>query len=300
MLAVAVHTPLHDGAVPLGSNRRINLAEAAVCYSDSPPPPPLPNPPPPATPVGAEQDPHIAFAGGGRADFRGHDGSYYAFLSAPGAQVNVKTEDATFKLHDARLVVDGSFITEVHVIAVVGGWKKKAFTSSFWGAALNEFNTGHGFVNGSCCYHGGFAMLVAHSRRCEEAVTRVKYSSATISLRGWQIAIRGNHVYGRVSGPTHRLDVSFAASSGAASRDAPHGLVGQSFLSEKRRSGKLDAYPASGRIATSAQAEGAIEGSAAMYEVASSHATRFAFSRFDAEPGLEPGEARSAPGAGIM
>ena len=121
MLAVAVHTPLHDGAVPLGSNRRINLAEAAVCYSDSPPPPPLPNPPPPATPVGAEQDPHIAFAGGGRADFRGHDGSYYAFLSAPGAQVNVKTEDATFKLHDARLVVDGSFITEVHVIAVVGG-----------------------------------------------------------------------------------------------------------------------------------------------------------------------------------
>ena len=78
------------------------------------------------------------------------------------------------------------------------------------------------------------------------------------------------------------------------------GILGQAFSSNSPRFGAKDGYPAEGHFKTTAQAQGAIEGSAAMYEVASSHATRFAFSRFDAEPGLEPGEARSAPGAGIM
>ena len=36
-----------------------------------------------------------------------------------------------------------------------------------------------------------------------------------------------------------------------------------------------------GHIVTSAMAEGAIEGSASMYEVPTAHSTRFAFSRFD-------------------
>ena len=39
--------------------------------------------------------------------------------------VNVKTEDAAFTLHHGRLRVDGSFITEVHLAAIVGGAKRK-------------------------------------------------------------------------------------------------------------------------------------------------------------------------------
>ena len=36
------------------------------------------------------RDPHLVFAHGGRADFRGRDGQYYNFLSAPGFAVNVR------------------------------------------------------------------------------------------------------------------------------------------------------------------------------------------------------------------
>ena len=66
---------------------------------------------------GSTGDPHLHFAHGGTADFRGRSGTYYNFFSAPGLAVNVKTEDATFRLHNLHdkggtLVVDGSFITE--------------------------------------------------------------------------------------------------------------------------------------------------------------------------------------------
>jgi len=47
------------------------------------------------------------------------------------------------------------------------------------------------------------------------------------------------------------------------------------------------------------QAEGAIEGSAAMYEVASPYETRFLFSRFDAAEQLAPAIVEGGPtGAG--
>ena len=80
----------------------------------------------------ASKDPHLHFAHGGRADFRGRNGKYYAFFSAPGLAINVKTEDATFKLDSSSgedLIVDGSFITEVHLVARVGGDKRKQATA---------------------------------------------------------------------------------------------------------------------------------------------------------------------------
>ena len=108
-------------------------------------PPPRPNPQAPALPLLASphrrrrraQDPHLSFPFGGRADLRGRDGQYYCFLSAPRLAINIKTEDATFRLHNlydegGTLVVDGSFITEVHFVARVGGRKNKLCLASFW------------------------------------------------------------------------------------------------------------------------------------------------------------------------
>ena len=43
---------------------------------------------------GADKDPHLAFPHGGTADFRGRDGVFYNFLSAPGLAVNIKTEES--------------------------------------------------------------------------------------------------------------------------------------------------------------------------------------------------------------
>jgi len=114
------------------------------------------------------------------------------------------------------------------------------------------------------------------------------YSSATFCLRGWTVTVRGNHVYDRVTGPRHRVDIDFSEAGGeqAAARDLPHGLVGQSFSQfspPSPRLGRVDEYPTEGHVTTSAMAEGAIEGRASMYEVASAHATAFVFSRFDSE-----------------
>ena len=65
-------------------------------------------------------------AGGGRADFRGQNGTCFAFLSAPKLEVNVMTEARTFKMWRERYdgqIVHGSFITRVFVriLADVGG-----------------------------------------------------------------------------------------------------------------------------------------------------------------------------------
>ena len=95
-----------------------------------------------------KKDPHLAFARGGRADFRGRNGAYYAFLSTPGLQINVRTEEAQFKTFRDALTVDGSFITEVHAVALVGGEKHKLATASFWTDELNEFTTGPNMING--------------------------------------------------------------------------------------------------------------------------------------------------------
>ena len=60
-------------------------------------------------------DPHLGFAHGGEADFRGRHGVFYNFFSAPDFGVNVKTEEARFFLHGNKLTVDGTFITEAHI-----------------------------------------------------------------------------------------------------------------------------------------------------------------------------------------
>ncbi|EOD34872.1 hypothetical protein EMIHUDRAFT_228164 [Emiliania huxleyi CCMP1516] len=78
------------------------------------------------------------------------------------------------------------------------------------------------------------------------------------------------------------LDVGVNGKGDAAARSQPHGIVGQSFASSAVRNGKVDVYPDSGEFTTSAMAEGAIDGSASDYEVASMFATDFAFSRFNA------------------
>ena len=89
-----------------------------------------------------DKDPHLHFAHGGRADFRGRDNQIYNFLSAPNLAVNVKTEAASFKLHGGKLTVDGSFMTEAHIVARVGGTKRKWANVSFWASKLNDANWG--------------------------------------------------------------------------------------------------------------------------------------------------------------
>jgi len=271
------------------------------------PPPTPPSPPPPPHPPGhshgergffsdssaaAQQDPHLSFAHGGKADFRGKDGRFFNFLSVPGLAVNIKTEDCTFSPNGGRLTVDGSFITEAHIVALVGGAKRKWANVSFWASELNQQNWGWRLVNGTC---GGHAFKLGSGgwRRCEELVISVDHASAAFVLGNWSVSVQGNFVFGLVRGPAHRLDVVLSSEGDAAARALPHGVIGQSFSSPLPRNGKVDDYPPSGHLTTSAQAEGAIEGSADLYEVASAHATEFRFSRFE-------GKLLSSPSPALM
>ena len=90
-------------------------------------------------------------------------------------------------------------------------------------------------------------------------------------------------------------------------RNRPHGLLGQTYDRDKLEvNGRRDSYArlddgrptasrtsVGGDITTRAKAEGAIEGSADLYEVASAHATEFRFSRFE-------GKLLSSPSPALM
>ena len=127
-------------------------------------------------------------------------------------------------------------------------------------------------VNGTCAgrpfKRGGY-------QSCFELTMSMEHSSSVFTLRDWTITVHGMGSVPRaedwIAGPRHRLDISFSARGEAPVLGPPHGLIGQSFASDMVRSGKVDIYPRSGEFITSTMAEGAIEGDAAMYEVASRH-----------------------------
>ena len=94
--------------------------------------------------------------------------------------------------------------------------------------------------------------------------------------------MHGEHVHDRIAGPSHRLDIELSYSPQRKPLIA-HGLIGQSFADPVPRIGRLDVYPDAGTFVTSAQAEGAIEGTGKMYAMRSPYETDFVFSRFAGE-----------------
>ena len=241
------------------------------------------------------RDPHINFAFGGSADLRGRHNTLYNFLSAPGLSVNVKTEEAVFKMHGGALTINGTFLTEAHITAQLS--PQKLATASFIAAELSSNNFGWQVVSGTCV--GRPFKFGAHGKKdCFGLKMAMDYSSATFAFRNWTMKVHGMHTCKGclVSGAEHRLDIGFSARGDAPSRDRPHGLIGQSYTRQEPLNGKKDLYPWAGFYTTSAQAEGAIEGTASDYETQSAHATKFRFSRFDAIRG-EPTSKDSAKAA---
>ena len=231
------------------------------------------------------RDPHLHFAHGGSADFRGRQNALYTFLSAPGIALNVKTEESTFRMNGGKLTVDGTWMTEAHVKAISRP-KGKIATASFWASKLNSFNTGTDQVIERHLRRARpFVLGMGWDKQCEEMRFAVGYSTATWTIHEWIIRVHGTRSHpGLVSGPAHRIDISLRAKGPVAS-SLPHGLIGQSFATPGLpRIGQKDHYPASGRFRTSAMAEGAIDGEAVSYEVGSAFETKFVFSRFDAAP----------------
>ena len=179
----------------------------------------------------------------------------------------------------------------MHIVARVGGAKRKWANVSYWASELNDDNWGWSTVTGWCGTPGRspshFRMGKGGYKACEELTITVKMVSAAFTSKQWTVAVKGHRSYA-TTGPSHRLDVSFNVRGDYAARNLPHGLFGQSFSSAAPREGLTDVYPErpgpGEHFVTKAMAEGAIEGTAAMYEVAAPYSTEFAFSRFDALP----------------
>jgi hypothetical protein len=219
------------------------------------------------------KDPHLSFAYGGGADFRGVPGQLYAFVSSPRTVVNVRIADSLYKLRGAT--VNGTFISAVHVASLTR--EDRWFNVSVLASRLNDRLFAWDFVNGTCG-HAPF-VLGPHGRRaCDDLEAEMDYSSLKLRLTDWEVDAMGQPVYDWLAGAKHRLDLGIAFLT-EYYQARPHGLVGQSFDgSYLPRRGRTDRYPTSGNFTTSAMAQGAIDGAEADYRVATPYATAFRYS----------------------
>ena len=67
---------------------------------------------------------------------------------------------------------------QAHVVAKVGGAKRKWANVSFLASRLNQYNTALDFITGSCGGHAFSFGLGTKLRRCEELSIKPRYSSA--------------------------------------------------------------------------------------------------------------------------
>ena len=88
----------------------------------------------------------MKFAYGGRADFRGVNGTIYNFMSSDAATVNIRTQDATFRLN--KLTVHGSFMTDVYI--VLKTHHGRFFNMTYSSGNLNDNHWSWHMIRGSC------------------------------------------------------------------------------------------------------------------------------------------------------
>ena len=214
----------------------------------------------------------------------------------------IRTQDAVFRLK--HLVVDGSFMSGVYF--VVRTSKGRMLYVSFETQNVDPHNGwGWSMIRGQCSRPGNdvgkFVMAPHEKHECDEMRLEVDMATFYLQTPEWKFKITSQPVYGRMSGPHHRLDVTTTL---LADENVlkPHGLLGQSFDGDDRpRHGRLDVYPSRdvpGNFTTTAMAEGAIDGVAKDYALASPRSTAFRYSRFDGQR-FAPGKTVSH-GKGIV
>jgi hypothetical protein len=227
---------------------------------------------------GARKDPHIRFAHGGRADIRGEDGAIFNFLSAKNISLNIGFEAADFRW--SKRLVHGTRIDAAYwnVLASNG----KTVTVAY-AADKNATTLRHATVTVS----GTDAPIRVTSRApFSMADVRVSLKERALTVVGarWSaIASTSAFPFAALNKDKVLLDLEVKPLYDAdADPVAPHGLWGQSYDGDGiALDGKLDA-PKGPEMTTTAQAEGAIEGTVLDYKVAGPFATDFKYARYNA------------------
>lgn len=273
----------------------VNGASLAVSANDvAPSPPPgtttTVHPPPPPPFGQARQDPHISFAHGGHADFAGNDGVYYHMLSAPGFQFAARSNRVNFTLHKStyrKLIVNGTFFTAAswlvrsrfgHVYAIQSAANDTSFT-------IDDLTANKRIASFSGLWKG----------LLQDGV-QAFYKQSTLFVRanGWETNVTRHPIYKRITGVHRwRFDVAMrpleekwlTKKFGKPSTSCyPHGIIGQSWDGDTLAvDGATDDYTYHADhpfVVTKVQAEGAIDGAAGDYELASPFDAQSKFSRF--------------------
>lgn len=238
--------------------------------------PPRPPPSPPSAPrANANGDPHLLFVGGRRADFRGIPGRVFAFVSAPGFAANVRIENASFAF--ANATIHGTYMTEVTMRCGDVRMAHNATNATQWGFGWTATRV-------ACDAAAPVRYVHPHaSTTCHDpahpAPVRVwvEYATATFECGAYTLRSTVQPVARHVGGASRNLDLCLVGPARGV-----HGILGQNLDARTARDGALDVYPAHGVYTTTAQAEGAIDGSVEDYLVASAYATAFRYGRFDA------------------
>jgi len=251
----------------------VNEAIPGLALVPPPPAPPAPpRLPPPALPqpvASIEGDPHIV-AHGGSADFHGEDARVFNLLSVSNFSLNALFQEQSFTSSFSRQRVNGSFIK-----------------AAFW------------TIRNSQLWHVSFFSEVAVVKDAQmRAIRVVKHGAppftaedlsvsvsgrtATVRTRRWSTTAQSRWAYphaGIVRIHIH-IQPRYDAARGVV---APHGVLGQTYDGDRAPLfGREDDDRRAGHSsrATTAQAEGFIQGVWSEYKVGSPFATAFRYSRF--------------------
>ena len=238
--------------------------------------------PPPEEVAGSQGDPHLYFAHGGTADFRGKNNTNYNLLSAPGYSFASRTVDSTFLLPKPRLVHGSFFVNASWRVRGTSGREISVEADAHRpGFVVRDASDGRIVVNHTLIWttwwHEGI---------------RVMHKQSTILVRanGWEVNATRHPIYNPVEGPSHwRYDFAVRPLDGetglenlhgkASATCFPHGIIGQHWDGDKLGAyGARDNYDTT-VVYTKAMAEGAIEGSASDYAV-DGHIDSYKFGRF--------------------
>jgi len=225
--------------------------------------------------VSASKDPHLHLPHGGRADFRGQDDTVFNLLSAKDVAFNVLFEKGDFAWA-TRLVHGTKMAAGYWVIKTNTG---KTLTVEYAAEKFDPVATVHEEEHRDVKVRQGTPALVV-----DDVIVSMVGKTLTVRNTKWLFtATTSPYPFGKLEINKNKvlLDVSVQPLYNPdADPVAPHGVLGQAYDQDKLAvDGKLDEEK-TGETTTTAQAEGAIEGTWEDYIVPFKFSTDFKYSRF--------------------
>jgi hypothetical protein len=230
---------------------------------------------------GALGDAHLFGSHGDRTDFKGKNNTYYNMLSTNNMSANVLFVHDTYNWRNK--IVFGSWMKGVAVSAMTS--QNKLVRASYHcerPAIMDVHFEGETEPNGQVAKDSAFEFQGIKVSLSDKFVF-------ALSNREWEVEAKNSFLpYQSMNAHKKRLDVNLKTLTNVDLNPvAPHGLIGQTYdRDDMMMVGALDDYSATKKdtnvIETSANAEGAIEGSAVDYEIdpLNPFSTAFKYSRF--------------------